>query len=183
MTMRQISWMVVVALLAAGCATSEQTQRETAAIEGRERAHPDQQRRVPPEVTDHTVHEVDGPVARPTVDVEMEFDGMTGIDRQGIETRVSQQTVRCYRAALRGTEGLEGAMVYEVVVMRSGFVVGSDVMSTAIDHRDMQTCVERTFERLRFDVTAEDRPVYRVMVKLDFNRETVLPENSPVGAE
>jgi hypothetical protein len=184
MTARQLYLIAGVVCLwgLTGCATAGSQSASGNGKDGQAKV-PADERSVPPEVTDHTVHEVDGPVMRPTVDVKMEFDGMAGIDRQGIEARVSQQTVRCYRAALHGTDGLEGAMVYEVVVMRSGFVLGSDVMSTAIDHQQMQSCVERTFERLRFDVTAEERPVYRVMVRLDFNQKTVLPENSQVKSQ
>jgi len=169
--------------LISGCAggTSAEAEDEQLASSGAVQA--EDQREVPPEVTDHTVHDVEGDPVRPTVDVAIEYDGMQGIDREGVQTRVSQQTIRCYRAALQGSRGLEGAMVYEVVVMRSGFVVGSDVMSTAINHREMRTCVERSFERLRFNVDQQNRPVYRLMVRLDFTRETVLPEDAPVGGD
>lgn len=167
--------MVALAGIVSGCAT---TGTSNGAGEDGE-----QQRRIPPEVTDHTVHEVEGETTRPSVDVDMQFDGMRGVDRQSIETRVSQQTVRCYRAALQDGPGFDGSMVYEIVVMRSGFVVGSDVLSTAINDRNMQACVERSFERLRFNIGTAKRPVYRVMVQLDFSRETVLPEESPVQAE
>lgn len=167
----------------AGCAGGASAEAEDEQLASSEAVQAEDRREVPPEVTDHTVHEVEGDPVRPTVDVAIEYDGMQGIDREGIQTRVSQQTIRCYRAALRGSRGLEGAMVYEVVVMRSGFVVGSDVMSTAINHQEMRTCVERSFERLRFNVDQQNRPVYRLMVRLNFTRETVLPENAPVGGD
>ena len=169
--------LVVLACLIGGCATSnavgessgdEPTQRE---------------RKPPPEVTDHTVD--DRPefarTSRPVVEVSLDKGRLLGLEAGSYETSVRREAQRCYSRVirLRKTE-IEGSMVYEVLVTRNGRVAGTDVISSGLKDDAIHSCIEQLLGRLSFEVAVRNRPVFRLLFRLDSQLETLVPSEPPV---
>lgn len=170
-------WTIVgiLAGFAAGCATS-----------GAVSSQPDEdnEKRVPPEVTDHTVD--DRPESersrQPRVEVSLERGDLVSVEADGYEASVRRGAQQCYSQSVRGNVDVEseGSIVYEVLVTRNGYVAGTEVMSTGLRNDSIQSCVGRVISRLRFDIPVQNRPVFRLFFRLDFYLETVVPSQPPL---
>jgi hypothetical protein len=174
-----IQWMVIGGIVgcAAGCVTSGGRSSQRGDDESGER-------RVPPEVTDHTVDDRSETARshRPRVEVSLDRGELIGIEVDGYETSVRRGAQQCYSQSIRGNTAVEseGAVVYEVLVTRSGYVAGTEIMSTGLRNDSIQSCVERVISRLRFDIPVRNRPVFRLFFRLDFYLESVVPSEPPV---
>jgi hypothetical protein len=158
-------------LFASGCATtggsgSSQSERE-----------------IPPEVTDHTVDDrsEDARSRRPRVEVAIDGNVFEPEATASYEDDIRRGAVQCYQSGLRGPgDSHEGSVVWEVIVTRNGYVAGAELMSTALNHDDIQGCVERVISHIRYDVPESGRPLYRIFFRLDFFIETLVPTEPPV---
>ncbi|GEM_PF-5086813 len=155
-------------LLVSGCATTGGSETE---------------REIPPEVTDHTVDQrsEDARSQRPRVEVVIDGNVFEPQATASYEDDIRRGAVQCYQSGLRGAGGdQEGSVVYEVIVTRNGYVAGADLMSTALNHDDIQSCVEHVISQIRYDVPDAGRPLYRIFFRLDFFIETLVPTEPPV---
>ncbi len=172
-----LRWMVVGLIVgSAACATTNSTGSKRGEGEGEER-------RVPPEVTDHTVDERSESERsqRPRVDVELDRNDMAGVTGSGYEATVRRGAQQCYSQSTQGEgESAEGSVVYEVIVTRNGYVAATDLMSTNLRDDSVQRCVEGVISRLRFEVPVRTQPVFRLFFRLDFYLETLVPTEPPV---
>lgn len=168
--------LLVVLFAGSGCATSS-GQQETAAGEENERD-------VPPEVSDSTVEDRTDRSRSLQARVEVEFDARefpAEIDIDAYESTVRKRAQRCYNRRVYGG-GLEsgGTMVYEVLVTRNGHVAGTDRMSTDLRDEELESCLEHVLGRLRFEIASPDKPVYRLSVRFSFELDVLVPSESPV---
>lgn len=166
----------LVVALASGCATTQSSSSEDS-------ASAEQSNNVPPEVTDHTVDErsASDRSIRPRVDVRIDTEELVGVDSGNYETTVRRGAQRCYSESVQAQDAeAEGAVVYEVIVTRNGYVAGTDVMSTGLRNKNVESCVEHVISGLRFDIPVDNRPVYRLFFRFDFYLETLVPTEPPV---
>lgn len=176
-----LAFLLLAALWLAGCATTgSSTELGDSGPMTRE---PGQERKPPPEVTDHTVDERPGWArsVRPRVNVSMDEGWLEAADIAGYKETIRRGAVRCYQSSLRqhDTES-EGAIIYEVIVTRNGYVAGADVMSTALKRDDVSRCVEHVISRIRFAIPDSGRPLYRLFFRVNFFLETLVPDEPPV---
>jgi len=161
------------AALTAGCATTESTTEDST----------DASREAPPEVTDHTVDDRSESTrsVRPRVDVRIDSEELVGVESGDYEASVRRGAQQCYSRSIQSRDSkAEGAVVYEVIVTRNGYVAGSDIMSTGLRDDGVESCVEHVISRLRFDIPVQNRPVYRLFFRFDFYLETLVPSEPPV---
>lgn len=164
---RRVTWgamvlVVCACLVASGCASGGESSGATAV------------RVVPPEVTDRTLDPYidDQPVERPYLTVTIERVDPVEYDVRGAEALVQREGLRCYRLGLQQDAGLDGAIVFELMVTTNGRVAGIDRMSTSFESERVEGCLERVMYRLRFDVQAGRGPMFsRLYVRVDLQRE------------
>ena len=162
----------------AGCASATSASKDESLTEAQAG-----ERKPPPEVTDHTVDDRSSSArsVRPRVDVRIDSGKLVGVESGNYEAAVRRGAQQCYTHSVQtqSTEA-EGAVVYEVIVTRNGYVAGTDMMSTGLRDEAIQRCVERVISRLRFDVPVRNRPVFRLFFRFNFYLETLVPSEPPV---
>lgn len=167
--------LAVGAIGAVGCASAPSTQKNSTRNEdGRD---------IPAEVTDRSTDDRSESArsVQPQVEVDFDAEELAGIDVPAYEATVQQRVQNCYtRRVYTGALQSEGSMVYEVLVTRNGYVAGSDRVSTDLHDDALSSCVESTLGRLQFEIPSSNKPVYRLIVRFQFQLESMVPADPPV---
>lgn len=152
---------------------------------GPDKADAPVEREIPPEVTDRTTQPYldDEPAVRPYLDVLIEQVSGAVFPVDGAAALVEREGLRCYRLGRNQQEDLEGTIIYEVMVTTNGRVAGVDLMSASFRNERVESCLERILYRLRFDIAAQNAPLFsRLYVRVGMAIEELgLPDEPDVG--
>lgn len=162
---RRVLLLLLAPFIICSCATSTRVDAD------------DSRPRLPPPVSDHSVDPgVDGETTVvPHVAVTLDADNPR-LPTEGAQNVLERLARRCYRAALLTDRGLEGSVVYEMLVTSNGRVAGTEQMSTNAASQRLEECLERAMRGIRFDTSGRrDALLSRIYARFDLHRRVFDP--------